>query len=489
MEACIIFPHQLFEEHPGLSPGRSVYLVENDLFFKQYPFHKNKLVLHRASMKAYGELLEKKGYSIYYMDSIRDQACTDRLAERMKKDRVQQVFVADVTDDWLRTRLTSSLSAQKVKLTWLNSPGFLLTAKDATQYPLSDKHNLQAGFYTHMRRKYNVLVDNRGRPAGGKWSFDSDNRKRYPAGQPAPRFIQFGNNAHVAEAKDYVDEHFSKNPGSCSDFFYPVTHREAEDWLKEFIATRFAAFGPYEDAIVHREILLNHSLISPLINTGLLTPEKLLHTILHEGADAGIPLASVEGFTRQVLGWREYIRVMYEQKGRKQRTSHFWGFSRKVPASWWNGSTGIAPIDLTIKKILQTGYCHHIERLMVLGNFMLLCEFDPDSVYEWFMALFIDSYDWVMVPNVYGMSQFADGGLMCTKPYISGSNYLVKMGDFPTGEWQKIWDALFWRFMHVHRSFFSQNPRLGMLLKTLDRMPEDKRTHLLQTAETYLQTI
>ena len=167
-----------------------------------------------------------------------------------------------------------------------------------------------------------------------------------------------------------------------------------------------------------------------------------------------------------------------------QRTCNFWGFSRTMPGSFYSGTTGIAPVDTAISGLLATGYNHHIERLMVLGNFMLLCEIHPDAVYRWFMELYIDAYDWVMVPNVYGMSQFADGGLMCTKPYISGSNYLVEMSDFPADKsWTGVWDALFWRFMHVHRDFFGQNPRLGMLLRTFDKMDSSKRkttkTHIV----------
>jgi deoxyribodipyrimidine photolyase-related protein len=199
-----------------------------------------------------------------------------------------------------------------------------------------------------------------------------------------------------------------------------------------------------------------------------------------------IPLNSLEGFIRQIVGWREFIRAVYALKGREERTRNYWGFTRKIPPSFWNGTTGIAPFDSTVNKVLETGYCHHIERLMVLGNFMLLCEFDPDEVYRWFMELFIDAYDWVMVPNVYGMSQFADGGLMATKPYISGSNYLMKMSDYEKGEWQAIWDGLFWRFMHVHRDFFLQNPRLGMLVGTFDKMSTEKQELHLNHAEGFL---
>jgi deoxyribodipyrimidine photolyase-related protein len=202
-----------------------------------------------------------------------------------------------------------------------------------------------------------------------------------------------------------------------------------------------------------------------------------------------IPINSTEGFVRQIIGWREFIRGIYVSRGSEERTRNFWKFKKKIPASFYNGTTGIPPIDQTIKKVIQSGYCNHIERLMILGNFMMLCEFDPDEVYKWFMEYFIDSYDWVMVPNIYGMSQFSDGGLMASKPYISGSNYIIKMSNYKKGEWQEVWDGLFWRFMHTQRNFFLSNPRLGMLVRMFDKMPQDKRENHIKNAEKYLRTL
>jgi deoxyribodipyrimidine photolyase-related protein len=187
---------------------------------------------------------------------------------------------------------------------------------------------------------------------------------------------------------------------------------------------------------------------------------------------------------------------VYEREGGKQRTTNYWKFSRKIPTSFWEGNTGIHPIDHLIETLKKNAYTHHIERLMVLGNFMLLCEFNPDEVYKWFMEWYIDSYDWVMVPNVYGMTQFADGGLITTKPYISGSNYLLKMGDWDKKKttqlgneevsWTEIWDGLFWRFMDKQRGFFLKNPRLGMLVKTLDKMNPERKKRLFHIANSYL---
>ena len=191
----------------------------------------------------------------------------------------------------------------------------------------------------------------------------------------------------------------------------------------------------------------------------------------------------------QILGWREFIRGIYFAKSVEERTKNYWNFKRKIPNSFYDGSTNILPVDICIKKILKTGYAHHIERLMIIGNFMLLCEFNPDEVYRWFMEMFIDSYDWVMVPNVYGMSQFADGGLMSTKPYISGSSYILKMSNYKKGEWTNIWDSLFWNFIDKRRDFFIKNPRMRMLVSNFDKMDSNKKKELLETADNFLQNL
>ena len=250
---------------------------------------------------------------------------------------------------------------------------------------------------------------------------------------------------------------------------------------------RLLHFGTYEDALVAKEPLLHHSLLSVYLNNGLLLPKDVLDAVLHESETRDLPLNDVEGFVRQLLGWREFIRGLYLSVGRKQRTRNYWGYTRKIPQSFYDGTTGIVPVDVVIKKVLKNGYCHHIERLMVLSNFMLLCDFDPDEVYRWFMELFMDAYDWVMVPNVYGMGQFADGGMMSTKPYISGSNYLMKMGDFEKGAWTEVWDGLYWRFIDKHRDFFLKNPRMGVMVKSYDKMDTEKRERLSVVATNYLE--
>lgn len=483
--ATLIFPHQLFENNPALLPGVKVYLVEEHLLFKEFKFHKQKIRFHRASMKFYESYLTEKGFDVTYIEAADPRSDIRSLIPELLKQGVREFRVCDVADDWLSRRIRAA--AGDAAVSEFESPAFLNTRAELAEYFGKKKRYFQTDFYTLQRKKLGILLNPDFTPVGGKWSFDAENRKRYPKGRIPPDVGFPAENTFDKEACDYVNACFSDNYGVLTvDFRYPATFDEARTWFSDFLENRFAEFGGFEDAIVARERILNHSLLSPLMNSGLLTPAEIIGQTVEFAVLNDIPLNSVEGFVRQIIGWREFIRGVYEVAGRQERTRNYWGFTRKVPESFWTGTTGIDPVDTVIRKVLETGYCHHIERLMVLGNFMLLCEFDPDDVYRWFMEMFIDSYDWVMVPNVYGMSQFADGGLFATKPYISGSNYLGKMSDFPKGEWQGVWDALFWRFMDTHRGFFLRNPRLSMLVRTFDKMPAEKRSGLIEAAETFL---
>ena len=247
-----------------------------------------------------------------------------------------------------------------------------------------------------------------------------------------------------------MKDHFPDAYGNVIPFFWPVTFGDANRLFEDFLVNRLAFFGRYEDAIHRNEPVLFHSVLSPLLNIGLLTPENVVAATLAYAKDHEVPIESLEGFIRQIIGWREFIRAVYLLAGKKEQASNILKQTHPVPHCFWDASTGIEPVDTTIRRVLATAYCHHIERLMVLGNIMLLAGFHPGRVYDWFFELFIDAYDWVMVPNVYGMSQFADGGMMSSKPYISGSRYILKMSDYQKGPWGELWDALYWRFLYVH---------------------------------------
>jgi deoxyribodipyrimidine photolyase-related protein len=215
-------------------------------------------------------------------------------------------------------------------------------------------------------------------------------------------------------------------------------------------------------------------------------PDEILQRTLAFAREADTPLASLEGFLRQIIGWREFIRILYVREGVMQRTSNFLENDRALTSAWYEGTLGLEPVDAVIRRVAGTGYAHHIERLMVLGNAMLLADIHPDEAYRWFMEMFVDAYDWAMVPNVYGMSQYADGGLMTTKPYFAGANYLLKMSDFKKGPWCETLTALYWRFVARRRDLLSRNPRLGVMVKTLNKMSPAERQRRIAQADAFI---
>ena len=485
MQALLLFPHQLFESNKRLAQRVDrVFLIEDPLFFSQYRFHQQKLVLHRASMQAHAHFLREQGVRVAYVDFA--SAATPYVFEQLGKQGIVGAHVIDVVDDWLQQRLNGASSEFHIPLTQHPSPMFLSSDDLLEKHFCKGAAPRMAQFYMDQRRRTGILMQDN-KPMGGRWSFDQENRKKLPKGYPVPLRDHVPTNPFVPEAQRYVSANFAGNPGSVEPFDYPVTPAEARAWLGNFIHDRLAEFGAYEDAISQNHDVLFHSVLTPALNIGLLTPgEAVAAALAHQDV---IPINSLEGFIRQIVGWREYMRGAYRSRGRMMRTQNAWHHVRPIPASFWSGNTSIAPLDMVINKLLRCAYAHHIERLMVMSNFMLLCEFHPDQVYQWFMEMFIDSYDWVMVPNVYAMALYADGGSITTKPYISSSNYVLKMSDFKRGPWCDVWDALYWRFIDKHREEFSANHRTEVLVMGLVRMGAAKRSQHLQTAETFLRKL
>lgn len=483
-EISLVFPHQLFEDNPAICRDRVVALVEDELFFRQFKFHKKKLVLHRASMKAYEDELVRKKITTRYFSSCEYHSLHE-VIQSLANAGVNKFHVVNPVDYLLERRLERYASRYKIAIQYYDSPGFICTEKYLEEFFTSRKRYFLTDFYIEQRKRLNILMDD-GNPAGGKWTFDTENRKKMPASVIPPALPEFSKSKFLKEAITYVEENFPDYYGEADQFIYPVTRNEARINLENFLADRFQYYGIYQDAIADKNSYLFHSVLTPALNTGLLTPAEILEETLAFVRRNKVPINSVEGFIRQVLGWREFVRAVYIREGVKQRTANYWDHTRKIPESFWNASTGIEPVDNVIRKVLKTSYTNHIERLMVMGNFMLLCEFDPDQVYRWFMELFIDAYDWVMVPNVYGMSQFADGGLMSTKPYVSGSNYLLKMSNYKKGEWYETWDALYWHFINKHREMFLKNPRMSMMVRQYDKMEKSRKKQLANTRDKFM---
>lgn len=469
-EAVLIFPHQLFENHPAISKERAIFLIEHPRYFTDFKFHKQKIILHRASMKAYFSHLKKNRYHITYVDFSNAKSILKSI-----KDDFSQIHLVDVVDHKLDAELRKTFGK---KLLVYETPAFLSTTAWLHKTLGNKKHYVMNSFYIAQRKHLEILITN-GNPKGGKWSYDSQNRLKMPKQLEVPEAWHPRENEYVKEAKEYTFLHFKNNPGLADKFKWPITHEQAKKSLHDFLNKRLTLFGPYQDAISTNHDTLFHSLLSSSINNGLLTPDYVISQTLAHAHTHQTPLNSLEGFIRQIIGWREFVRGIYLIKGDYQRTQNFFGHENKLPRSFWSATTGIDPLDYSISKTLKTAYAHHIERLMIVGNFMLLTRIDPQDSYTWFMELFIDAYDWVMVPNVFGMSQYADGGLMTTKPYFSGSNYIRKMSNFKKGNWCALWDALYWTFVYDHRTVIKNNARLssmGMYLKKMS--PEKLQQHI-----------
>ncbi len=496
MKAVLVFPHQLFADHPGLAmqPDR-IILCEDPLFFgdQRYPmrFHRQKLQLHRASMQYYAEHLVSQGHEITLYDYASGKSVTERLVANLRKQGVTTLWCCDVADFALSRRLSEACEKHSIKLHWQATPGFINTDEQNSEYRRGKKRWHMADFYKWQRRRLNILIDSDNEPVGGKWSFDEENRKKLPRKAIAdlPELQFPAPSEHTKQAHKHVAKHFSDPIGTDSTLLYPASHEQAEQWLSDFLALRFSHFGPYEDAIVEDQNWLYHSVLTPALNIGLLTPQQVVDRTLEYASKNDVPIASTEGFIRQVIGWREFMRATYQDIGVTMRTGNHWQHTRPMPDAFYTATTGVLPVDNTIQRVLDTGYCHHIERLMVLGGFMFLCEIKPDDIYQWFMELFVDSYDWVMVPNVYAMSQNADGGQITTKPYFSGSNYIRKMSHYPNAEWCETWDALYWRWIIKQSSALAKNPRWAMMVRNAEKMDTNKKEKLLKTAEQYLKAM
>lgn len=436
-QVTLIFPNQLFKNHPGIQKDRKILLIEEKRFFTDFRFHVKKLILHRASMKAYFDYLKKKGYDVEYIEYNTDWK---------HEVKNHEIIVVKPFDAQLEKRIPKHAVL-------VENPSFLGgELKKAKKY-------IMGNFYKKQRTKLNILMEGE-QPVGGKWSFDEENRKKLPKDHHVPPITTY-DNTYVKEATQYVQKNFPDNPGDYDEFIYPVTFEEADKHLSIFVQERLKLFGDYEDAISQHHAFIYHSMLSSSLNIGLLTPGQILDAVLN----SKVPINCKEGFIRQIIGWREFILQIYLLEGENQRASNFFNATNKLPDSFYQGTTGIEPVDNVIKKVLKNAYCHHIERLMILTNYMLLKEYSPNEIYRWFIEMFIDAYDWVMVPNIYGMALYADGGLMSSKPYISSSNYVLKMSDFKKGDWCDEWTNLYWNFLKKHKKKLQNNPRMALMLK------------------------
>ena len=475
-----------------LAAGSRVLMIEDLAVASAWRYHQLRLLHTFVAMRSFRDALIERGLAVRYFElpASRGVSFWQRLALELGDGRELQV--AEIADRGFEARLQRFCREQAVRLTVLASPAFLESVAESRAWFEGRRRPFMKTFYERQRRRLGLLLEPDGTPSGGRWSFDVENRRRLPKGYTEPRLPAVAASPHEPAVRQLIASHFADHPGEAGPLWIPFDHAGAQAWLQRFLQERLDGFGPWEDALSRCHDTLHHSLLSPLLNIGLLTPAEVIEATLAHGQqrqESGrpVPIASLEGFLRQLIGWREFVRGIDRVHGERQATGNFWNHRRRLAPCWNDGSTGLPPLDTAIERVNRLAYTHHIERLMVISNLMLLCEIHPGEVHRWFMERYVDSFEWVMGPNVYGMGQMSDGGLFATKPYICGSNYILKMGDFPRGPWCSIWDGLYWRFIDRHRDFFAANPRLAMMVRLLDRMDPLRRDRLGTSAEAFLE--
>ena len=479
----LIFPNQLFELAPTIEEVNEVWLLEDELFFKQYPFHQKKLAFHRASMQYYAEKLRSDNKIVRYCKH--DGLDLAQVFQEMSELGVV-VHCYDPVDYLLERRLRRYAQKFGLTLHLHENPGFYNSRQTNERLvPPTTKKYFLADFYKKQRLQLGILLEPDDSPIGGRWSFDTENRKALPKGIELPVFPTFQSQWSSTAEKEIAQE-FSKNTGNPSLTAYPVTHAEAKHALDFFIDHCLQDFGPYQDAFSNQTTYVYHSNLSTAINAGLLRPQEVVTRVVEAYQNGKVSIESAEGFIRQIIGWREFVRLVYERVGVGQRTKNFMQHQRLLHWEQLKKKTLFQELG---QKIDRFAYAHHIERLMLLGNFFFLSEFHPDAVYEFFMVHFMDAYDWVMVPNVYGMSQFADGGLMTTKPYFSSSNYLKKQGLKFQSEDAILFDALFWHFVDKHQEYLRKNMRTAQMVANWNRIAPEKKAAHLERAALYFQEL
>jgi len=476
----LLFPIHLFN-NIELLQTKKVYLIEEPRYFTDFSYHKLKLAFHRATMKCYYDYLQENDIDVEYIEYSTNVSA---LYKRLHKTKTSSIEMYSPCDSVLERKITKHIP----NITIHNTIQFLVTPellqKNKHQFHNGHKYN-HSNFYKWQRTRLNILIDETNKPVGGKWSYDDENRKKLPKSIELPAIPHSLDNAYIREAKKYVERHFPSNYGNLDHFVYPISHIDALKWLHNFLQHYLSQFGPYEDAVSTEHPFLFHSVLSPMMNVGLLTDEEVITVALTYQSKA--PLNSFEGFIRQIIGWRNYMYSIYVLDGEKLKTMNFLNHTNRMNKKMlWEGTTDILPIDDIIHKIKKYAYAHHIERLMFLGNYMLLCMYHPTDVYEIFMEWTIDAYEWVMVPNVYCMSQFADGGVIMMRPYISSSNYLRKMSHYSKGDWCNIFDALYYHFIYQHREYLKKNYSTSRQVLLWDKKTDVEQKRLLDVAKSYL---
>lgn len=450
-------------------------------------YHQQKLVLVFSAMRHFAEELRERGFTVDYHEADSFQDAWDAHVKQYKPDAIHYTAVTDEP----MSRKLKQFGETYTLVEHTDVPMFYLTQDEAVSL-LGDEPFRMDRFYRQMRKRFDVLLED-GKAKGGKWSFDAENRQPPKQGLTFPKAIHFRPDDVTKAVIQKVTDTFDGHPGEIEPFQWPVTRQEARRALKRFVTERLETFGPYQDAMLTDEPEMSHSLLSAAINIGLLTPREVVDAAC--AADA--PLASIEGFVRQILGWREYMRAVYLATMPAYRDVNTFKHERTLPSFFWDADTELNCLHQSLKPVVSHAHNHHIQRLMVLGNYATLFEISPQQTSDWFNEMYIDAYDWVVLPNVLGMALHADGGKLATKPYIASGKYIDKMSDYCKGckynpkhtteEDACPFNALYWRFIDKHEQRFSTNQRMKMMVRNWQGRDDEVKAEILTKAEATLR--
>ncbi|WP_129972910.1 MULTISPECIES: cryptochrome/photolyase family protein [unclassified Pseudomonas] len=496
---CLVLGDQLSFDLASLqaldAERDTVLLVEVMEEASHVPHHPQKIALIFSAMRHFAQALRDQGVRVEYVRLDDPENSGSVPGELHRWQALLQAEEVHVTEcgDW---RLEQSMKECGLPIHWHADTRFLCGREEFAAWAKGKKQLRMEFFYREMRRKSRLLLNGDGSPVGGAWNFDAENRKALPKSVKAPYPARFSNDAITAEVLALVKARFSQHYGALDDFNYPVTHADAQALWAYFLDYGLAGFGDYQDAMASDEPFLFHARVSAALNIGLLDLRQLCSDVESAYWSGSIALNAAEGFIRQLIGWREFVRGVYWLKMPDYALGNSFGNTRPLPEFYWTGETQMNCMRHAIGQSLQHAYAHHIQRLMVTGNFALLAGIAPSQICEWYLAIYMDAFDWVELPNTLGMVMHADGGYLGSKPYCASGQYINRMSDYCRGCAYKVsestadnacpFNSLYWHFLMRHGELLRGNQRMAMMYRNLDRMPQAKQEALWQRGQSLL---
>ncbi|MBC3882241.1 cryptochrome/photolyase family protein [Undibacterium sp. LX40W] len=461
--------------------------------------HAQKIIAIFAAMRAFAQELQEAGHRVHYLkiDDLQNQHGIPLNMQMLAQMYGAEKFAYQAPDEWrLDQQLSQLASDPQLPGVMVDTEHFYTSRAEVASFFSQRKQWLMEAFYRSMRVQHHILVDEKKQPIGGAWNFDHDNRKSWPGlpWEPAdnrPRYDHstLWDSVVAAGVKSFGEP-------QAEQFRWPLNRNDALQQLQHFIQYALPNFGEFQDAMSSKAWRLFHSMLSFALNVKMLSPREVVNAVLDAYQEQQLPLASVEGFIRQIIGWREYVRGVYWHRMPHYEDANYFAHQQALPEWFWNGETKMRCMATAISQSLQHAHAHHIQRLMVIGNFSLLVGLDPKAVHQWYLGIYIDAFEWVELPNTIGMSQYADGGHLATKPYVSSAAYIDRMSDYckgchynkklRLGEDACPFNALYWDFHHRHENLLGRNPRLGIVYKQLRQMKDDDLIALKERAR-YIQ--